>query len=117
MRIYRIHMWGGGNLMTFVVNDPNFAMPESHFTCRIKSEDFKYVWSLRHERNSGIRDLNYPENYVDEVKQKMRSNKFKTILVDLDEEEIVYFKSQGVKVSRQNMARCSVLEYLHYNKA
>ena len=62
----------------------------------LHSKDFKYVWSLKHERNSGIRNLDYPNNYIKAVKEA--DLKYEIVVVDLDNETRSAFKEAGITV-------------------
>ena len=65
----------------------------------LKSKDYEYVWSLKHERNSGIKSLEYPGNYINAVKEALHLNK--DIIIDIDEEVELAFKESGIEVIKE----------------
>lgn len=62
----------------------------------LNSKDYEYVWSINHERNSGIKDSLYPSNYINAVKQALNTGK--DIVIDINESIKLEFKKAGIPV-------------------
>lgn len=56
----------------------------------LNTEDFEYMWSLNHERNSGIKNLDFPNNYVEAVEKAINENEHNQIVVDASNPKVLH---------------------------
>ena len=77
----------------------------------LRSENYKYIWSLKHLKNSGIKNSLYPDNYIADVKKHIEENPDSIIIVDIDSDDILHqFKENGIIFSETDTISIKVKE-------
>ena len=66
------------------------------FCCPLRSDDYKYMWSLLHGRSTNILNLDYPNNFIDAIKTLYYKNQYKFIFADLSEDILDQLESDGL---------------------
>lgn len=61
----------------------------------IKEEDYKYLWSFQHKKNSGIVDSRYPQNLFDDI--EILQSKGITLVIE-DEELKEFLIKSGYEI-------------------
>lgn len=65
----------------------------------MNSIHYKYIWSLNHERNSNIKNIEYPANYIKAIREYIRTHKSTILMIDIDKEDFDVFSEYGVDVN------------------
>lgn len=79
-------------------NEKNIKRMLGDNTYILKSDDYKYIWSLNHKRNSGIKDSLFPSNYIHKIKRILNSNKNATIVIDIEDNIIPQFTKSKLTI-------------------
>ena len=86
-----------------VINDAKCEITEDYLNPKAKilrSENYKYIWSLKHLKNSGVKNSLYPNNYITDVKKYIADNPDSIVIVDIDSDDILHqFKESGITFS------------------
>lgn len=79
----------------------------------LRSENYKYIWSLKHLKNSGLKNSLYPDNYISDVKDAINKDPESIVIVDIDSEDILHqFKENGIEIAET--ANISIKERSEY---
>ena len=54
----------------------------------LNHDHYKYMWSLKKERNSYIRNVHYPDNYINKIKEYLQ--KGYTVIINVDSKYLTY---------------------------